>query len=200
MFWGMRVAPACGRRQLCWLRRPLLPLWEGGWRASRWLRVGGGLLEGSSRNPAACWANQVGGGAWGRRGAAMSAFWVRPSGAPAMRKGVRVSVRGGAQFAWLRSGVGGLGSGVAGLCVGGVCGSPGRAGVPCGRGLLTAGVCGLLGFWGALRLAWRGSLWWACLGVLAGGGQSYNSFDLLDRLESAPVTTLQQLAAWKKFS
>ena len=64
------------------------------------LQVAGGWLEGPGRDLAACWADLVGGGARGRRGAVIFAFCVRPGWAPAMWEGLRVSVRGRKQFAW----------------------------------------------------------------------------------------------------
>ena len=45
----------------------------------------------------------------------------------------------------LHLGAGGVRPGVSGVCAGGVCGSLGVVGVPCGVGLFAAGVCELPG-------------------------------------------------------
>ena len=73
-----------------------------------------------------------------------SAFRVRMGRAPAMLEGVRVGVCwGGNSSRGLHSGDGGVGSGVSGLCVGGVSGSLGAVGVPLDVGRFAAGVCWL---------------------------------------------------------
>ena len=76
---------------------------------------------------------------------------------------------GGNSSRGLHSGVGGLGSWVAGLCVGGVCGSPGGLGVLWGVGLLAADVCGLPGVEGGEACLAGGSVAGVC-GRSGGGG------------------------------
>ena len=134
---------------------------------------GFGLRAGDWSGLAATW-RPVGpiwlaGAFWGRRGAAISAFWVRLGWAPAMWEGVRVSARGEKQFAlaaFRRWGGAGLEfrGWVRGACMGHWAGwvCPGAWG-------FARLVCLGCRVWEAVRLAWRGRLWRACVGVWAGG-------------------------------
>ena len=180
--------PPCRQGQLCGrLPSPLL-LPRGGWRASPpavgWGRVAPG---------AGC--DLVGSGVWGRRGAAVSAFWVPLGWAPATWEGVRVSVRGGEQFAWAAFGrPGGWVWRFRAVC-GGRVWVTGQVGVPWGvrvfvegvRGLpgvgggeaplaggSVVGVCGCSGRGGACRGARGCARWWACVGHwVASGGEGH---------------------------
>ena len=62
----------------------------------------------------------------------------------------------------LHSGAGGVGPGVSGVCVEGVCGSLGGVVVPWGVGLLAAGVCGLPGVEGGEGRSAGGSVAGVC--------------------------------------
>ena len=163
-FGGMR----CGRRQVCGLLRPPLPLPQGRWRASP---RAAGCKRGAGRT------RQRPGGPLGRSGRrrCVGEAWGCDLCFPGLVElgscnvGGRVcfSVRGGKQFAWIASGVGGHGSGVARLCGGGVSGSPGEVRVPRGVGLLAAGVC-----WLPARLVWRGGSVTGVCGRSGGGGRA----------------------------
>ena len=134
-------------------------------------------------------ADSVGSGGRGRRGAAVSAFWVRLGWAPAMGEGVWVGVRGGQQLAWAAfGGRGGPAWGFRGVC--GVCvpvtGQVGCAvggwaprsgclwlpgvgdGEGCSAGGSVASVCGCMG--GRGRPVSRGPGLRALVGVCAPQG------------------------------
>ena len=99
-FSGMWVALQCGRVRPC--DPGSLCRGHGGEDGGRVLgpRVWGGWLGGPGRDLAARRSDPVGSGGRGRRGAAVSAFWVRLGWAPAMREGVSGGGRRGEQFMW----------------------------------------------------------------------------------------------------
>ena len=78
------------------------------------MRADAALWAAAARAAATAWRMKgrssgcgLGAGGWGRRGAAVSAFWARLGRAPARREGEWVGVCGGEQFAW--AAVGGRG-------------------------------------------------------------------------------------------
>ena len=116
---GGRFA-GCGALRCCYRRE------DGGHLLG--LRVADRLLEGPSCDLAARKAVLVCSGAWGRRGAAVCAFWVRLGWAPAMWEGVHVSVRGQEQLAWAAIGLPGGWVWGCGAVWGGLCCSLGPVG------------------------------------------------------------------------
>ena len=111
----------------------------GGWRAPAAIRRPGGPI----------WSAAVCGGGVGLRSPPSGFRWA------GLLQFGRVCVSAYAEGNSLRGlhlGAGGVGPGVTGLCVGGVCGSLGGMGVPWGMGLFAA-VPVVCRVWGAARLA-----------------------------------------------
>ena len=110
---------------------------------------GRGLGAGGCRGPVVTWrpagpiwSAAVDGGGEGLRSPAAGSDWA------GLLRYVRVcglASVGGNNSHGVHSRAGGVWSGFAGACVGGVCGSPGGVGVPWGAGLCAAGVCGSSG-------------------------------------------------------